>query len=270
MTSHAAIGIDDDLTACEARIALRTADDETASRIDEEFRLVVEQAFRQFRFDDEFEEVAFDLFAADFGAVLCRNDDRIDADRFAVFIFDSDLGLAIGTEIGQCAVFADFGQAACQAVCQGNRQRHVVVRFVGSIAEHHALVASADSIELIRIAFFLFQGIVDAHSDVRGLFVQGNEDAASVAVKTIFSAGIADVTNRFADDVRDIDVARRRNFTDDMYHTSRYQGFASNASVFIFCENGIQNAVRNLVSHFIGMAFGDGFGCKEFTIFCHE
>ena len=51
MTSHAAIGIDDDLTACEARIALRTADDETASRIDEEFRLVVEQAFRQFRFD---------------------------------------------------------------------------------------------------------------------------------------------------------------------------------------------------------------------------
>ena len=194
--------------------------------------------------------------------MLCRNDDGVDADRFAVFIFDSDLSLAIGTEIRQCTVFADFCQAAGQAMCQRNGQRHVVVRFVSSIAEHHALVTSADGIEFIRIAFFLFQGIVDAHSDVRGLFVQGNEDAAGVAVKTIFSTGITDITDRFADDVRDIDVARCRNFTDDMYHTSRYQSFAGNASVFIFC--------RNLVSHFIGMAFGNGFGCKEFTIFCHE
>ena len=202
--------------------------------------------------------------------MLCRNDDGVDADGFAVFIFDSDLSLAIGTEIRQGTVFADLCQAAGQTVCQRNGQRHVVVRFVGSIAEHHALVASADGIELICIAFLLFQGVIDTHGDIRRLFVQGDEDAAGIAVKAVFSAGITDIADRFADDVRNIDVARRRDFADDVYHAGRYQGFAGNAGVFIFCKNGIQNAVRNLVGHFIGMAFGDGFGCKEFTIFSHE
>ena len=155
-------------------------------------------------------------------------------------------------------------------MCQRNRQRHVVVRFVGSIAEHHALVASADGIELICIAFLLFQGVIDAHGDIRRLFVQGDEDAAGIAVKAVFSAGITDIADRFADDVRNIDVARRRDFADDVYHAGRYQGFASNAGVFIFCKNGIQNAVRNLVGHFIGMAFGDGFGCKEMMSHCYS
>ena len=202
--------------------------------------------------------------------MLCRNDDGVDADRFAVFIFDSDLGLAIRTEVRERAVFADFCQAACQAVRQGNRQGHIVVRFVRSIAEHHALVAGTDGVELIRVAFLLFESIIDAHSDVRRLFVQGDEDAAGVAVKAVFSTGVADVTDRFADNMRNIDVAGRGNFTYNMYHAGRYQCFAGNAGVFIFCKNGIQNAVRNLVSHFIGMAFRYGFRRKEFTIFSHE
>ena len=97
-------------------------------------------------------------------------------------------------------------------------QGHVVIRFVGGIAEHHALVAGTDGVELVRIAFLLFQGIVDAHGNVRGLFVEGYQDTASIAVKAVFRTGITDGTNGFTNDVRNINVARRRNFTDDMDH----------------------------------------------------
>src|SRR4051812_33361994 len=52
VTAHAAVGIDDDLAAGQAGIALRTADDETTGRVDEKFSLIIEQVRRQDLFDD--------------------------------------------------------------------------------------------------------------------------------------------------------------------------------------------------------------------------
>ena len=43
MTAHAAVGVDDDLAAGQTRVALRSAHDETAGRVDEELGLGVEQ-----------------------------------------------------------------------------------------------------------------------------------------------------------------------------------------------------------------------------------
>ena len=216
-----------------------------------------------------FEEILFDLFPCYFRAVLRRNDNRVDADRFAIFVFYGYLRFAIGTKVRQCAVFTNLCQAACQAVCQGNRQWHVFRCFVRSIAEHHALVTGTDRIEFILFPFFGFQCFVYAHGNIRRLFVQGDKDAARIAVKTILCAGVANVADCFADDVRNIDVAGRRNFPYDMYHTGRNEGFARYAGIFVFSQNCVENAVGNLVGHLVGMTFGNGFRCEEFAVFSH-
>ena len=59
---------------------------------------------------------------------------------------------------------------------------------------------------------------ITGSGNVRGLFVEGYQDTASIAVKAVFRTGITDGTNGFTNDVRNINVARRRNFTDDMDH----------------------------------------------------
>ena len=122
MTGHAAIGIDDDLTAGKTGIPLRAADDETAGRIDEVLRILQEFG-RDGRFDDMFHHIIMDLRLGDIRVMLRGNDDGIHTDRLAVFIFDSDLRFAVRTEVGQFTGFSDFCQTACQTVCQCDRHR---------------------------------------------------------------------------------------------------------------------------------------------------
>ncbi len=49
MARITAVSVNDDLSACQTRITVRTADYETSRRIDKEFGLVVHQFFRQNR-----------------------------------------------------------------------------------------------------------------------------------------------------------------------------------------------------------------------------
>ena len=61
----AAVGVDDDLAAREAGVALRPADDEAAGRVDEELGVLVEQRRRDHRLDDLLEDVLADRLGLD-------------------------------------------------------------------------------------------------------------------------------------------------------------------------------------------------------------
>ena len=52
MTAHAAVGIDDDLTACEAAVAVRATDNELAGRVHEVTGLLVQELGRDDLLDE--------------------------------------------------------------------------------------------------------------------------------------------------------------------------------------------------------------------------
>ena len=88
VTAHAAVAVDDDFTAGEARVTLRTADDEFAGGVDEVLGVLGEHVLRQDLLDDLLDAEFFDLGMADVGGVLGGDDDVDDAGGLAVDVFD--------------------------------------------------------------------------------------------------------------------------------------------------------------------------------------
>src|SRR6185312_2389796 len=98
VTAHAAVGIDDDLAAGQAGVAMRSADYETAGRIDVEFGLRIDHIRRDHGIDDVLLDFPAQLFGGDIGAVLSGNDDGFDADGLVDVVLDAYLALAVGTQ----------------------------------------------------------------------------------------------------------------------------------------------------------------------------
>ena len=65
----AAVAVHDNLAAGQAGVALRSADDETAGRIDEKLRRAVDHRFRQHLADDFLDAEFLDLRVLDFSSV---------------------------------------------------------------------------------------------------------------------------------------------------------------------------------------------------------
>jgi len=111
--------------------------------------------------------------------VLGGYDDRVDTLRDALIaILDGHLALGVGAQIGHLlALLTDVGQGAHDQVGQVEGDGHIVLRLIGGIAEHHALVACS-------LLFFI--AVIYATVDVGTLLVDGTQDAAGVAVELIF------------------------------------------------------------------------------------
>ena len=222
MRALAAISVDDDLTAGETRVAVRTADDELAGGVDVVFNVVVEEGehfLAELRLYARNENV--DHVLADLGehllvgfelclarlvlgfhevVVLGRDDDGVDALRHAVVaVLNRHLALGIGAEIGHHLAFlADVGQGAHDEMGQVERGGHVVLSLVGGIAEHHALVAGT-------LVVLLLSG--DATVDVVALLMNGGEHAARVTVELIVTLGVANLVDGLTRDGLQVDIS---------------------------------------------------------------
>ena len=255
MTSPAAVSINDNLAARKPRVALRAADNEFARGIDENARITLHEFCRNNRFNDVFDKVFANLFQSNIFVMLGGNNDGFHSHRLAVFISHRHLSLAVRAQVRQRAVLADFGQAACQTLCQSDGQWHEFRRLIGGITKHHALVTGTNGIGFIQFAFTGFERLINALRDIRGLFVKGYQNTAGLVVKTISCIGIADFLNGAADNLGNIHIAAGRNFTDHMHLTGSHQCFTRHTALWVLGDNRVQNTVGNLVSHFIGMTF---------------
>ena len=266
MTAHAAVGINDDLSAGQTAVTLWTADNKASGWVDEDLGIVAHQFLWNDGVDDMFLDVSADLLHLNIWRMLVGDDDGFNSNRNIVFILDGYLGLAVWTQIRQGAVFAYLCQTFCQLVCQRNRQRHQLWGIVAGKAEHHALVAGA-VVLLAAGSFFCFQRLVNAHGDVAGLFVNRGDNAAGIAVKAEFCTVVADFADDFACQMRDIDIAVGADLTHNHDHTGGNGSFAGNTAVRVFFEDSVEHCIGDLVTDFVGMSFGDRLGGKE--IFCH-
>ena len=170
MGSLAAIGVDNDFAASQSCVAMRTADDELARRIDidldawdladvvgrvdivvvrtEEVEHLLAAYLLLHARDENMDDVVLD--AGKHGIVFIKfvvlgaDNDGVDTLWNAfVAVFHRHLTLCIGAQIGHhLSFFADIRQRAHQQVSQMQRNGHIILSLVHRIAEHHALVTS--------------------------------------------------------------------------------------------------------------------------------
>ncbi len=141
--------------------------------------------------------------------VLCAYYYSVYTGRFAVDIFDRDLGFPVRTEIRYCLVLPYFGQLPCQPVGQRDRHGHELLRFVARIADHKSLVSCADLVYLIVGELPCFEGLVHPLADIRRLFVYRSYYSAGVTVEAILRPRVADFLNCFPRDLWNVDIAVR-------------------------------------------------------------
>ena len=234
VTADAAVGVHDDLTAGQTGVAVRTADDETAGRVDEILGILIQQMGRNDLLYHLLDHVLANLREGHLRAVLGGNNNRIHTDGLIVLvILYGNLALAVRTEIVEHTVLAYLGQTLCQLVRQRDRHRHKLLGLIARITEHHALIACADSEVSLRGTLLALKGVVNAECNVGGLLVDGGQDSAGVAVKAVLRAVVADLTNRVADNLRDIHIAGSGNLAHYLNHTGGAGGLTGYAGIRI-------------------------------------
>ena len=207
----AAVGVDDDLASGQPRVGLRSADLEPARGVDEhaDLRGIEFGELPQHGVDDLGGDVGSEQrLDVDLFAVLGADQHGVDGDRAAVLVSDGHLGLAVGTQIRNDARFADVGEALRESVGHGDGQRHQLLGLTAREAEHHALVAGAQLIEVVGgVLLAVLEGVVDTARDVGRLLLDRRHHPAGLAVQPELGVRVADVGDRVAHDLRDVDPA---------------------------------------------------------------
>jgi hypothetical protein len=251
---RAAVGVDDDLAAGEAGVAVRTADDELAGRVD-----VPDGGGGQPALGQHLADVGLDHLA-DVGGLhrlvemLGREHEAGDLDRLAAGVAERELRLRVGAEAGLGAALARLGEAAEDGVGIVDRRRHQLEGLVGRVAEHDPLVARA---------LLLAVAAVNALGDVLGLAVDVVVDAQVGPVEALLL--VADVLDAVADDVLDPlqDVAGAAHLAADDHPVGGGEGLAGDARLGVLVEEGVEHRVGDPVAHLVGMAFRHRLGGEE-------
>ena len=262
MTTHAAVGIDNDLPSGQARVALRSADDETAGRVDEVLRSFVEQFAGQNLFNDFLDAKFFDGSVFHVVRVLCGDNHIGDTHGLVVDVLDGYLALGVGPEPLDFAALANAGQLTTNLVRIHDRRGHQLRRFVAGIAEHQALIARS----LLGVSLPFGFPRIHTLGDVRTLRSDGVDDEHTVRVEHVVVVRVTDVTNRLTRDGVVIEPRFGRDFAADHHQVAFGVGLAGDATVFVLREAGVQDSVRNRIANFVRMALADGLRRKDIVL----
>jgi hypothetical protein len=181
--------------------------------------------------------------------MLRGDDDGLDAHRLAPVVFDRHLALPVRAEVVQDLVLAHLAQPARELVGEHDGQRHQLFRLVAGEAEHQALVARASR--------------VHAHGDVRGLLVDGGDDAAGLVVEAVLRARVADALDGVAHDRGQVRVGLGRDLARDEGEAGGDHGLAGHPAVRVLGQDRVQDGVGDLVGDLVGVALRHRFRSEE-------
>src|SRR5688500_6902163 len=85
-------------------------------------------------------------------------------------------------------------------------------------------------------------------------------------MKHIVVVDVADLANRFASNVFDIEIGLGGDFAADDHDVRLDVGFTGDAAELVLREARVEDRVRNRVGDFIGVTFADGFRGKNVSI----
>ena len=174
--------------------------------------------------------------------------DGVDAcGAVVLIIFDGDLALGIGTQVGHLFSFTTYsGKLFQQTMGEIEGKGHVVLGLVGGVAEHHSLVASSLILTVL---------LVDAAIDVAALFVYGREYATTVAVKHVFALGVAYAVDDFTGYTLEVYIGSCLDFASQDYLTCRDEGFAGHFRLGVEGEELVEYGVADLIGNFVWVSF---------------
>ena len=253
-----AVSIHDDLSSCQSAVTVRSADHETACRIDKEFCLIIYHIFWKDHIKHVFLNIRMDLFLCHIRIMLSRKNYCIKTGRFAIFIIlNRYLSLSIRTKVRKRAVFSYLCKLEGKFVRQRNRIRHVFLCLIGCVPKHHTLISCTDGFDLIirHGILFCFQCFVHTHGNICGLLIDRCDHSTGICIKSIFSSRISNLTHGITHDLLDIHISFCGNFSHYKYKTCGGSSFTCNTAHWILLKKCIKNRIGNLVTHFIRMAF---------------
>jgi len=270
VATGSAVGIDDDFATGQAAIPFGSPDDEATGGVHEEFGAVIEHPFGENFADELFDNELLDLAMGDVVAVLSGNHDRGDAEGFVLTVLNGDLGFGVGAEPGDFTRFTNSAEFSSEVVGEHDGGGHEFWGFAASEAEHEALIARA------LLGGFLTRNAagIDPLGDIGALAREGVHDVDAVSVKNVFRVGIADGADGGANDSIVVQFGAGGDFTCDDDEVGFYEGFASDATVRVLGEAGIEHRIGDSVADFVGMAFADRLRRKDKVAFhkgglCH-
>ena len=243
MTAHSAVGIGDDLSARQSRIRKGAADDKSAGGIDQRAEVRIQVMLLRGQLHDALHSRAH-VFQIRIGAVLRADEERINA--FPVIII-GDLAFCVGQKQRAFQPSKPFQRIARQHI----RNRQQLRRFIGSIAEHHALIARAVGVHAQRDVGALLRN-QRGHMVLPGIwYADALQNALSQRFKIQLMCG--------GDFARDDDFV----ILDQAFHR--------HAARFIASQAVRNDRVRNLIADLVGMPGGDLFaGEKPLERFLHS
>ena len=133
-------------------------------------------------------------------------------------------------------------------------------RLVDRVAEHHALVAGSDAIELVALAVLPLERRVHALGDVARLLVERDHDPAGVGVEAELAARVADQADPLAHEAGDVEVRVGGDLAGDDDEAGRDERLAGHAAERIFAQDGVEHDVGDLVRDLVGVTLGHGLG----------
>lgn len=241
------VGVDDDLSAGEAGVTVGSADDEAAGGVDVVDGLLIEVLGGDDGLDDVLHDVLVNLLVGDVGLVLGGDDDGVDADRdhaaVLLLVLDGDLGLTIGAQPLEGSILANVGETLAEAGGEEVGEGHELGGLIGGVAEHDALVTSADLLDALVE--------VDALGDIGALLLDGDDDVAGVAVDALVGGGVADVADGGTDDVLEIDLGVGGDLTEDHDHAGLGGGLAGDLGLGVLGEAGVEDGIGNLIAELV-------------------
>ena len=193
--------------------------------------------------------------------MLGRKHHRIYGHRVAIIIVaEGNLAFGIGAEEVQLAGLSNFRLFFHQPVRVDNRRRHKHIGFIGSIAEHHALVTGA---LLLVLAF------IHSRFNVLRLLADGIQNRAGCTVEPHLRTVVTNVQNDAAAQLLQVNPGGGGDFTGDNDHSGLHQSFAGDPCVLVFGDDRIEDGIGYLVCHLVRVSCADGLGGKS-AVYGHE
>jgi hypothetical protein len=155
-----------------------------------------------------------------------------------------------------------------QLVGERDRQRHQLGRLPRRVAEHHSLVAGAGDVELVVVGGVgaRLERVVHALRDVGGLLVDRVDHGAGVGREAEVGVRVADLANRLAGDLGDVDVGLGRDLAADDDEAGVDERLAGDTAVGVVADDRVEDAVGDLVGDLVGMPLGDRLGGEEVLV----
>mmetsp|Transcript_16081 Transcript_16081/g.30518 ORF Transcript_16081/g.30518 Transcript_16081/m.30518 type:complete len:279 (-) Transcript_16081:29-865(-) len=261
MGTPSTIRVDDDLTAGETSITVRSANDEASRRIEDNLGLGVHKIGWHNLVNNLLLEVFTDVLVSDRLIVLGRDEDGVDAfwdhlSLLALDILDDNLGLPVRTDPFEGSVLADVGETLTELsgehVCEGHEGLLILV---SGVAEHVALVTGTDLILLLVD--------VDTLGNIRRLLFDSNKNSAGPVVEALLLVVVADLLEGLTHDFFVVHSGLGSDLSEDHDHAGLGAGFARNLRVLVPGEASVENGIGDLVAELIGVSFVDGFRGEE-------